>query len=117
MDGMREAQPWFDWLMLALAMPVQFYVGWQYYVGRVQGFAEQIREHGCADRDGFLCRVFLFTANHVWLADGTCLLRDCGSHHHADQTWKISGSACQGTYLRSDQEIDGIARQDRPRHS
>ncbi len=33
MDGMRDAQPWFNWLMLALALPVQFYVGWQYYVG------------------------------------------------------------------------------------
>jgi len=33
MEGMREAQPWFNWLMLVLALPVQFYVGWQYYVG------------------------------------------------------------------------------------
>ncbi len=33
MEGMRDAQPWFSWLMLALALPVQFYVGWQYYVG------------------------------------------------------------------------------------
>jgi len=33
MDGMRDAQPWFNWVMLALALPVQFYVGWQYYVG------------------------------------------------------------------------------------
>jgi Cu+-exporting ATPase len=34
MDGMMaEAKPWFNWLMLALAIPVQFYVGWQYYVG------------------------------------------------------------------------------------
>ncbi len=33
MEGMLEAQPWFGWLMLALALPVQFYVGWQYYVG------------------------------------------------------------------------------------
>lgn len=31
--GMREAQPWFNWLLLVLAAPVQFYVGWQYYVG------------------------------------------------------------------------------------
>jgi Cu+-exporting ATPase len=33
MEGMREVQPWFGWLLLALALPVQFYVGWQYYVG------------------------------------------------------------------------------------
>src|SRR5215207_2421387 len=33
MEGMREAQSWFGWLMLALAIPVQLYVGWQYYVG------------------------------------------------------------------------------------
>jgi len=33
MDGIRDAQPWFGWLMLALAIPVQFHVGWQYYVG------------------------------------------------------------------------------------
>ncbi len=34
MDGMRaEPAPWTNWLMLALATPVQFYVGWQYYVG------------------------------------------------------------------------------------
>ncbi len=25
--------PWYDWLMFLLATPVQFYVGWQYYVG------------------------------------------------------------------------------------
>ncbi|UCH58865.1 MAG: copper-translocating P-type ATPase [Anaerolineales bacterium] len=25
--------PWLNWLMLILATPVQFYVGWQYYVG------------------------------------------------------------------------------------
>jgi len=33
MGGMHPVQPWFNWLMLVLATPVQFYVGWQYYVG------------------------------------------------------------------------------------
>ncbi len=26
-------QAWYRWLLMALALPVQFYVGWQYYVG------------------------------------------------------------------------------------
>ena len=34
MEGMaRTPAPWTNWLMLALALPVQFYVGGQYYVG------------------------------------------------------------------------------------
>lgn len=33
MGGMHPSQPWFNWLLLLLATPVQFYVGWQYYVG------------------------------------------------------------------------------------
>ena len=31
--GMWAHQPWVNYLMWALATPVQFYVGWQYYVG------------------------------------------------------------------------------------
>ena len=31
--GMWGHQPWMNWLFLALATPVQFYVGWDYYVG------------------------------------------------------------------------------------
>jgi P-type Cu+ transporter len=33
MGGMPVAKPWFNWLLLILATPVQFYVGRQYYVG------------------------------------------------------------------------------------
>ena len=29
----RDPAGWFNWLMLALATPVQIYVGWQYYLG------------------------------------------------------------------------------------
>jgi Cu+-exporting ATPase len=36
MGGMHPAQPWFNWLMLALAIPVQFFVGWQFYAGAVK---------------------------------------------------------------------------------
>jgi len=31
--GMWAHQPWVNWLLFALATPVQFYVGWQYYLG------------------------------------------------------------------------------------
>ena len=31
--GMWAHHPWVNWLFFALATPVQFYVGWQYYVG------------------------------------------------------------------------------------
>ncbi len=33
MADMVRTAPWFDWLLFTLATPVQFYVGWQYYVG------------------------------------------------------------------------------------
>ena len=46
MGGMHPAKPWFDWLMLALASPVQFYVGWQYYVG-----AYKALRNGAANMD------------------------------------------------------------------
>jgi P-type Cu+ transporter len=45
MDPMMAA-PWFNWLLLALATPVQFYVGWQYYVG-----AYKALRNGAANMD------------------------------------------------------------------
>jgi len=34
-------QAWANWVMLALATPVQFYVGWQYYVGAYKSLRNQ----------------------------------------------------------------------------
>lgn len=48
MPGMAPTMtaPWFNWLLLALATPVQFYVGWQYYVG-----AYKALRNGAANMD------------------------------------------------------------------
>ena len=67
MDGMPQAQWWFNWLLLALAIPVQFYVGWQYYVGRFQSCTQPVSQHGCADRIGLIGCVFLQPADYFWL--------------------------------------------------
>ncbi len=37
---------WYDWLMFVLATPVQFYVGWQYYVGALKSL-----RNGAANMD------------------------------------------------------------------
>ncbi len=44
--GMWAHADWVNWLMLALATPVQFYVGWQYYVG-----AYKALRNGAANMD------------------------------------------------------------------
>lgn len=48
MPGMAPMMvaPWFNWLLLVLATPVQFYVGWQYYVG-----AYKALRNGAANMD------------------------------------------------------------------
>jgi P-type Cu+ transporter len=34
-------QPWVNWVMFALSTPVQFYVGWQYYVGAYKSLSNR----------------------------------------------------------------------------
>ncbi len=46
MPGMGMAAPWFNWLLLALTLPVQVYVGRQYYVG-----AYKALRNGAANMD------------------------------------------------------------------
>ncbi len=46
MPGMGVTAPWFNWLLFALTLPVQFYVGRQYYVG-----AYKALRNGAANMD------------------------------------------------------------------
>ena len=36
-------EPWVPWLMWTLATPVQFYVGWQYYIGAYKSLRNSLR--------------------------------------------------------------------------
>jgi len=40
-DGMPMVQPWFNWILFGLALPVQFYVGRQYYLGAYKALANR----------------------------------------------------------------------------
>ena len=113
--GMPTPQPWFNWLLLALAIPVQFYVGCAVLRRRVQGRAQPLGQHGCADRAGFVGGVLLQPAHRFRLAGGARLLRNRRRDHHADQAGQVPRSARQGAHERGDQEADGPARQDRAR--
>ncbi len=57
--GAWSHQPWVNWFFWALATPVQFYVGWDYYVGAVQEPAQSQRQYGCAGGDGIVGGLYL----------------------------------------------------------
>ena len=105
---------WINWVMLALALPVQFYVGWQYYVGAYKSL-----RNGSANMDvlialGSSAAFFYSLPDHPRSVLGPRLLRNRRGDHHPDQAGQVAGSARQGPHQRSDQEADGPARQNRP---
>ena len=73
--------PWTNWMMLALATPVQFYVGWQYYVG-----AYKALRNGSANMDVLIAMgssaayfyslpiVLGFISGHVYLETAAVII-------------------------------------------
>lgn len=73
--------PWANWVMLALATPVQFYVGWQYYVGAYKSL-----RNGSANMDVLIAMgssaayfyslpiVFGFFEGHVYLETAAVII-------------------------------------------
>jgi P-type Cu+ transporter len=100
---------WMDWLMFALATPVQFYVGWQYYVG-----AYKALRNGSANMDvliamGSSAAYFYSIPVMLGLIPGHVYFRDGSGYHHTDQAGQVPGGARQRADQRGDQEIDGAA--------
>ena len=68
--------------MLALATPVQFYVGWQYYVGAYKVAAQRLGQHGCAGCHGLFggllllaCRSFSAgSSGHVYFETAAVII-------------------------------------------
>ena len=114
MAGMaREPQPWVNWLMLALATPVQFYVGWQYYVG-----AYKALRNGSANMDvliamGSSVAYFYSLPVTLGLAGRACVFRDRGGHHHADPAGQVpGGSAPRAAPREAIKKLMGLRAQD-----
>jgi Cu+-exporting ATPase len=89
-------QSWPIILMFALATPVQFFVGWQYYIG-----AYKALRNGSANMDGLVSGVFILGRGDARAAFGACLFRDRGSHHHTHPAGQVPGGAGEGSNLRS----------------
>jgi Cu+-exporting ATPase len=71
MGGMHPAQPWFNWLMLVLATPVQFYVGWQYYVGSFKALRNRSANMDVLIAMGSSAAYFYsLPVTFGWLSDG-----------------------------------------------
>ncbi len=105
--------PWVNWLFLALATPVQFYVGGDYYVGAYKSLRS-----GSANMDvlvamGSSAAYFYSLAVSALPRPGwPRLFRDVGHDHHPHQTGQGARGAGQRPHLRGDQKADGPAPQD-----
>lgn len=64
---------WVNALMWVMATPVQFYVGWQYYEGGIQGAAQSYGQHGRTGGLGQQCGLRLLGGGHLGLGAGPCL--------------------------------------------
>lgn len=100
MPGMAATMvaPWFNWLLLVLATPVQFYVGWQYYVG-----AYKALRNGAANMDvlialGTTVTYFYSIAVLIALSLGTNAL---GDHVYFETAAVIIVLVVLGKYLEA----------------
>src|SRR5574341_1282452 len=90
--NMFEAQPWFGWLMLALATPVQFYVGRQYYVG-----AYKALRNGSANMDVLIA----MGSSAAYFYSLFVLLRGIGGHMYFETAAVIITLIRLGKFLEA----------------
>ncbi len=96
--GPTMVAPWFNWLLLVLATPVQFYVGWQYYVG-----AYKALRNGAANMDvlialGTTVTYFYSVAVLIALTLGSNVL---GDHVYFETAAVIIVLVVLGKYLEA----------------
>ncbi len=94
-----EAQPWFNWLMLALALPVQFYVGWQYYVGAFKALRNRSANMDVLIVMGSSAAFFYSLPITFGLLTGHVYYETAAVIITLIKLGKYLGSTCQGTHL------------------
>ena len=99
---------WVNWLMFALAVPVQFYVGWDYYVGSWKSL-----RNGSANMDVLVALGSSVAFAYSVLVDIRAqrrtrrlrrarLLRDCRAYHHAHHARQAARGPRKGRDRRGD---------------
>ena len=88
---------WVNWLFLALATPVQFYTGWDYYVGGFKSLRNRSANMDVLVALGSSVAYFYSLAVLLLPAAGrSCLFRNLGRDHHPDQAGQAAGGPHQG---------------------
>jgi len=68
--GMAEARWWVNWLMFGLSTPVQFYVGWHYYIGAFKALRNRSANMDVLITMGTSAAFFYSVAVTIGLAPG-----------------------------------------------
>ena len=66
-------EPWVNWVMFLLATPVQFYVGWQYYVGAYKSLRNRSANMDVLISMGSSVAYYLLAICHPGCITRTCL--------------------------------------------
>ncbi len=106
--------PWVNWLFLALATPVQFYTGWDYYVGGLKSLRNKSANMDVLVAMGSsVAYVYSLAVLFFPSVGRTCLFRNLRGDYHLDQNGENARIAHQGPHGRRHSQIDRSEPQNR----
>ncbi len=110
--GMWAQAAWVNVLMWAVATPVQFYVGWQYYVGAYKALRNRSANMDVLIAMGSSVAYFYSIFITLGIIPGHVYFETAAVIITLIRHGQVPGGARQGPHQRRHQETDGFARQD-----